>query len=112
MKQPWEAHDSFVSTNAPISHCEILPTIAEAVGADASRFGSTIYQFSENELRERTYWLNILDENYPYLPCYTGDKEGASNVLYGYTYIGDFPKLKERIEDGPTIILPVVNTYF
>lgn len=112
IKEPGETHETSPVTNAPISFKEFLPTIAEAVGADYTEYGQSIYDFSENEQRERTVWLRMFDGAYPVVPCYTGDKNGESNVYYGYTYTGDIEDLLKQTETGPSIIEPVVDSYF
>ena len=112
IKEPGEIHEKSPVTNAPISFKEFLPTIAEAVGADYTEYGQSIHDFAENEQRERTVWLRMFDGAYPVVPCYTGDKNGESNVYYGYTYTGDIEDLLRQTETGPSIVEPVVDSYF
>lgn len=112
MKKAGETHEESPVTNAPISFKEFLPTIAEAVGVDYTEFGQSVHEFDEGELRERTVWLRMYDGNYPLVPCYTGDKNGESNVYYGYTYTGDIDDLLKQTETGPSIIEQVVDSYF
>ncbi|MCM1049371.1 MAG: hypothetical protein NC433_13205 [Clostridiales bacterium] len=112
IKEPGETHDVSPITNAPLSFNEFMPTLAKAAGLDASTYGQTIYDFSQDELRERTIWLRMYDENYPAVECYTGDKAGSENVYYGYTYIGDIEDLLRITEEGPSIIKPMVDSYF
>lgn len=112
MKEAGETHEESPVTNAPISFKEFLPTIAEAVGVDYTEFGQSVHEFDEGELRERTVWLRMYDGNYPLVPCYTGDKNGESNVYYGYTYTGDIDDLLKQTETGPSIIEQVVDSYF
>lgn len=112
IKEPGERHEASPTTNAPVSFREFLPTIAGAAGLDASAYGQTIYDFSENEQRERTVWLRMYDENYPAVPCYTGDKNGSANVYYGYTYTGGIRELLQQTENGPSVIKPMADSYF
>lgn len=112
MKEPGETHEKTPVTNAPISFREFLPTIAGAVGADYTQYGQSVHDFSENEARERTVWLRMYDGEYPVVPCYTGDKNGESNVYYGYTYTGDIEDLLKQTETGPSVVVPVVDSYF
>ncbi len=112
MKEPGESHEESPVTNAPISFREFLPTIAEAVGADDTQFGKSVHDFSADEQRERTVWLRMYDGAYPTVPCYTGDKNGESNVYYGYTYTGDIEDLLKQTEIGPSVVVPVVDSYF
>lgn len=112
MKEPGETHEKTPVTNAPISFNELLPSIAEAVGADYTQYGQSVHDFSEDEKRERTVWLRMYDGAYPTVPCYTGDKNGDSNVYYGYTYTGDIEDLLKQTETGPSVVVPVVDSYF
>lgn len=112
MKQPGESHETTPVNDAPVSFCELLPTLAEAAGADAALFGQTFDAFAPGEQRERTVWLRWNDPAYPTVPCYTGDKDGSSNVYYGYTYTGDIQDLLEQTQEGPSRIAAVADSYF
>lgn len=112
MKEAKEAHEESPVTNAPVSFKEFLPTIAEAAGLDYTQFGQSVHEFAEDEVRERTIWLRMYDGSYPMVPCYTGDKNGESNVYYGYTYTGNIQDLLKQTEAGPSCIVPMVDSYF
>lgn len=56
IKRPGEEHEKSPVNQAPITHCEYLSTIVDAVGADAAEYGSTIYDIPEDVPRERTVW--------------------------------------------------------
>lgn len=112
MKEAKEMHEKSPVTNAPVSFREFLPTIAQAAGLDYTQFGQSVHDFTEDELRERTVWLRMYDGNYPMVPCYTGDKNGESNVYYGYTYMGELDSLLQQLQQGPSRIMPVVDSYF
>lgn len=85
-------------TNAPIELGELLPTIAEAVGADYTEYGKSIHDFQEDELRERSHWIRVLTEDYPNVPNYAEDRIGTSNVYYDFTYTGNYKDLLEQLE--------------
>lgn len=112
MKEPGETHEASPVTDAPVSFLEFLPTIAEAAGGDKSEFGQSVHDFAAGEQRERTVWLRMYDAGFPPVPCYTGDKNGESNVYYGYSYTGDIEALLKQTENGPTKIVPVADSYF
>lgn len=112
IKEPGETHEVSPVTNAPASFKEFLPTIAGAAGLNASAYGQTIYDFAQDEQRERTVWLRVFDADYPTVPCYTGDKDGSANVYYGYTYTGDIEDLLRQTEEGPSVIEPMGDSYF
>lgn len=112
MKEAGESHEESPVKNAPVSFREFIPTIAEAVGVDYTQFGQSVHDFVEDEQRERTVWLRMYDWEYPAVPCYTGDKDGESNVYYGYTYTGDIDDLLEQTKEGPSQIQAIVDSYF
>lgn len=112
IKQAGEHHEESPVNSAPVSHSELLATLAEAMGADDGQFGDSIYDFSPGEERERIFWSRIIDEDYPKVACYTGDKDGVENVYIGYIYTGDLEDLKKKIEEGPDIVVPMVDGYY
>ncbi|MDE6749175.1 MAG: hypothetical protein K2K21_08975 [Lachnospiraceae bacterium] len=112
IKEPGETHDVTPVTDAPVSFNEFLPTIAELAGLDYTKYGESIHDYDEDSIRERTVWIRWYDENYPTVPCYTGDKDGSSNVYYGYTYTGNIEDLLRKIEGTPDLIEEIVDSYF
>ncbi len=112
IKEPGETHEVSPVSNAPVSFNEFLPTIAEAAGLDYSEYGESIHDFLENEKRERTNWIRNKDMNYPMVPCYTGDKDGSANVYYGYTYVGEHEDFLKKVEEGPSMIIKMIDSYF
>ena len=111
MKRPGESHDAVVYNHAPISHCDLLPTLINAMGGDGSIYGEDISDIPDVP-RDRIYWICRFDDRYPYIPIYTGDKEGMANCLYGYFYTGDFDDLKKKLEGEPDAVLPLIDTFF
>lgn len=99
-------------SNAPISHHELMATLAYANEISGYDFGNTIYDFIENEKRERTLYVRNMFEEYPEVPCYTGDKNGSENVYVGYTYVGDENDLRELLWDGYSAVIPMMDAYF
>ncbi|MBQ7782257.1 MAG: alkaline phosphatase family protein [Lachnospiraceae bacterium] len=112
VKQPGESHEESPITSAPIAHTELLPTIAQAAGMNPGEYGQTIYDFGDGEERERTVWVRTFDDAYPSVPCYTGDKEGSSNVYYGYSYVGNLQDLLEQIGSGPAQIMEMKDSHY
>lgn len=112
MKKAGESHEEMPRTNAPISLRELMPTIAKVLGDNTGFYGKAVDEFEENELRERTVWVREFDESYPAVPHYTGGKNGTANVYYAYTYTGDYEKLKERYEEGPSEVIPMTDSFF
>ncbi len=100
VKQPGETHETSPVTNAPISHCDLLPTIAQMAGLDYTKYGNSINDFGQDEQRERTMWVRTDDPNYP------------EQVYYCYTYTGDILALITQIDAGPTEIKEMYEPYF
>lgn len=100
MKQPGETHEASPVTNAPVSHCDLLPTIAQMAGLDYTKYGNSINDFSQDEQRERTIWVRTADSDYP------------EEVYYCYTYTGDILALITQIDAGPTEIKEMYEPYF
>lgn len=112
MKQANETHEKSPVSNAPISWCELLPTVAEYVGVDYSVWGKSVNDFSADEQRERTVWLRWAYEWIPFVPCYTGDRMGNANCFRGYKYTGDNDDFLEAFGKEPAEVLPMTDSFF
>lgn len=112
MKQKDETHDDMIENKAPISHCDLLPTVMEAMGADSAPFGRSITEYDEDESIERIFCAHMSDFDYPIVPFYTGEKEGNLNVEYIYKYTGDLNSAKEKISQGPDEIMTLADSFF
>lgn len=104
IKRPGETHDEMQETNAPVSHREFQSTILLCAGVDKEDLPTqTIYDFEEDEDRERTIYINRHLDRYPKKPKYHGTGYGSHNVWTGYTYTGDSKDLvKEYKRRGPS----------
>lgn len=114
VKGPGETHDTSPLNNAPVSFREFLPTLAEYAGLDYTQYGSgeSIHDYTEEDRRERTYWVRNATADYPFVPCYTGERDGISNIYYGYTYTGDLQDMKRIDWSKPSLAVPMVDSYF
>lgn len=112
IKQPFDSNDEIYTYSAPVTFCELLPTIAQAAGIDSEPIGETIYDYSEGNVRTRTLWIRDYKDDYPNVPCYYGDKVGTANVYIGYTYEGDEQTLLTYLFDKFSQIVPMVDSYF
>ena len=112
IKEPGETHDAMKETNAPVSLKELRSTVAYEVGADPSEWGNSIYDFSEDEKRERTVWVRGGIEGYPFVHHYAEDRMGNANVCQGFTYTGDRYDLYEKWEEGPDVIVPLIDCFW
>ena len=64
IKRSNEEHDSLVTNHAPISHLDFIPTILYYLGEDYSEYGTSIYDWNEDDRRERK--IVIDDKEYIY----------------------------------------------
>lgn len=100
IKQPGETHEASPMTNAPISHCDMLPTVAQMAGVDHAKYGKSIFEFSQDEQRERTMWVRTKEEDYP------------TDAYFCYTYTGDILALITQIDAGPTVIREMYEPFY
>lgn len=100
VKQPGEKHDVSPVTNAPISHCDMLPTVAQMAGIDHAKYGKSIFEFGQDEQRERTMWVRTKAEDYP------------TDAYFCYTYTGDILALITQIDAGPTVIREMYEPFY
>ncbi len=112
IKESGEAHEEMAVTNAPTTLSEFLPTIAKLAGLDYEKYGETIYDYKEDELRERTIWFRAYDKDYPDVPGYADGGKGSSNVHYGFTYTGDRDDFAESFENGKDKIIPMIDSFY
>lgn len=112
IKEPGEQHEEARETNAPISLHELRPTIAQAAGMDASLFGQTIYEFSENEQRQREVWVRDSDTRYTIVQNYAEDRIGYANIYKVYRYTGDYSDLLRQIEQNQYDVVQMVDSFF
>lgn len=113
LKMPGQEYDSMQYNNAPISHCELFPTLAWFINPEiCEKYEmSTIFDFSEDEERIRWHYRHQYDDNYPDVPRFNDEKLNAgSNVFYGWQYTGSRAVIEERMESElPDVILPMVD---
>lgn len=112
IKEPDTRRDVMAETNAPISLRELRPTIAGAAGLDASRFGQTIYDFAQDEQREREVWVRDSDIRYTIVQNYAEDRIGYANIYKVYKYTGDYGDLLEKIEQDQYDVVQMVDSFF
>ena len=112
LKQPGEKHDRMQSNEAPISHEDFLGTLLQLMGCHADGYDfSTIFDFTEDDERERTVMVNSMDKNYPAVPKYGSFSQGTHTSVYYYTYEGNLRDLRKQIKRGPTKIVPLAESF-
>ena len=99
-------------TSAPITLNELVPTIVESLGKDYSEFGSSIHDFNDGELRERTVYIRDFDESKPPVPCYDGLRDGKVNAYRVYTYTGGEAEFVNALYGDDVITIPMIDSYF
>ncbi len=112
IKEPDEHHEQMQMTNAPISLHELAPTIAQITTGESNYLGQTIYDFAEDEQRERTLYIRAFDENYPSVKRYDGKDIAGSNVYRLYTYTGNYDAYLELYWNDIFTTVPLVDSYF
>lgn len=83
IKRPNEHHEKMAINNAPISGDDFQATILDIIDDDYSLCGTSIYDWKENQKRERTTWH--MDKS-------------ASGGLFGYTYYTNGDEIKNKVD--------------
>ena len=104
IKTPGETHDELQTTNAPISFTDLMPTVISLAGGDSSSLGSTIFDFGEDELRERSLFIRMHADDFSDVT--KNVSTSSPNCFFEYTYTGDIEDLREVGENGPTEVVP------
>jgi len=112
IKEAGEHHDQMQITNAPISLHELAPTIAQITTGESKYFGKTIYDFKQDEQRERTLYVRELDDNFPLVKRYDGRDNAGSNCYRLYTYTGNLDNYLDAYWNGIYTTIPIVDSYF
>lgn len=112
LKKANETHTTMQVTNAPISLDELLPTISLFITGDYEYLGKSIYDFSEEEARERTLYMRALDNAYPSVKRYDGASNMGSNVYRLYTYTGNLDDYCYQFDNELYKTIPAKDTYY
>lgn len=112
IKSPGESHSEYVETNAPISFTDMMPTVLYLTGAEYSDFGKTIFEYGEDEQRERTLYVRMYDEALPKVPKRNSSVDSILNCFYKYVYTGDQEDLNAVGENGPTEKVPWTEFFY
>lgn len=100
IKRNHETHEEVQENTAPISLDDFQATILDILGKDYSGYGTSIYDWNEGSLRDRTVYMRVEDDDYP---AVTGS---SFNVYYEYHYTTDREELNRKVEEGPAAVLP------
>lgn len=98
VKEAGKTHEETEITNAPQYHADFLATYLYAAGIyadeDKELYGSTVFDYGENDIRERIWYDHRKDETKP------NPNGAACNVYYAYKYSGDAEDLKNAINNN------------
>ena len=112
IKQPGETHEKMQSSEAPISHDDFPGTLLQLMGCAADDYDfTTIFDFTEDDERERTVMVNTMDKNYPKVPKYGSFSNGTHTAVNYYTYEGNLKDLRKQIKRGPTKTVPLAESF-
>lgn len=86
--------DIMTNNDAPISFSDFQATILELFDLDNGNFGTSIFDWKEEDQRERTVYMRFNDDSKPPV-------DGSSwNSYYGYTYTGNKTDLNAAVSEG------------
>ena len=90
IKEAGETHEEMAVNSAPISHDDFAGTLLALAGGDFSQYGTSIYDWTEDDERKRTCSVVSRDVNmYPVGSSYSDKGLAAHNFWKTYTYTGD-----------------------
>ncbi len=72
IKMAGETHASMITTDAPVSSDDFMPTILDIIGEDYSEYGTSIFDWHDGDKRVRT--MNFLSEEGNPVYTYEGDR--------------------------------------
>lgn len=110
IKEPADSFEKMQVTNAPISpQREHFGTVMSILGVDG--FGTSIFDFSENQVIERTCTYPKLRSDYPLVNKAGTTVEGNYNVVYVVKYEGNRYTLENEY-NSPDDIIPMVDSFW
>ena len=112
IKEANERHEEMKITNAPITLNELVPTIAKITTEESNYLGQTIYDFNEDEMRERTVYMRFYDDSFPNVKRWDGSSISGFNAVQLYTYTGTYLDYWTQYENGIYTTTPIVDSYF
>lgn len=107
-----ETHGEMQVNSAPISHCDLLPTVASAAGISAKFDGKPVFEASEDDNVTRMYMPAVMDPEFPVVDYYQKTKKGTNNAYYKYFYTGGRDVLNTIREREPDEIIPMTDSFY
>lgn len=104
-----ETHEQSPVNDAPVSHCEFLPTLADYAGLDYVNYGSgrSVWDIAPGEERERYFLCRAKSSKYPAVPLYTGERSASFNIFKKFIYHGELTVDRS----APDEIIPMVDSF-
>ena len=109
IKPAGQTGDALTINEAPVTQQEVMPTILSLLGRDYSDYGTTIYDWSEGDEREREirFWRHM--DEYPEA-SFIGDFDQFDVVENGFTRFNVM--CLERFTGGRDELMEVMNDWF
>lgn len=119
IKRPHQTHAQLEVRHAPAAQMDVLPTILDCLGEPYAALGTSVFDLSEEQERERVTSYFEVRKEYP--PAKWIGEHGLGNekvstrfnVLTEYRYIGDREAIRKKIESGVAdAMIPLYETYY
>ena len=107
VKEVGAARDTVKINSAPVSAEEYMPTILKLANMDYEEYGKTIYDYSEDDERERIVYVRKRSGTIK--DIIKGNSSSIYQCLYGYKYTGNKENLRSKDEDKPDVVLPLID---
>lgn len=105
IKEPNAKNNEIVNNNSPVSHEDILSTILRCLSLPYEQYGKSIFDYTEDDIRERSVILLNHRDDYP-------ETNGKYNVMDEYIYTGDDDTGKKTIRKGECVIHPLFDSFY
>lgn len=104
IKLPGQSFGQMEVRHAPVAQADIMPTILACLGEDYADYGTTVFDWGEDDTRTRETWVWRYIEDYPAVPWignidqWDAEENGFEryNVFCVLRYDGDRELLKEK----------------
>ncbi len=113
IKEAGASKSQYTVSKAPIDGMDFLPTVLTNFNIGGKDYGTSIYDFQEDEERKRSVFVRKSVDSITVRTKRANTALGSSfNCLYQYDYIGDKEDLRKRDEEKPDKILPLVDFWW
>lgn len=99
VKRSGETHEQMEVDTAPVSADDFQATILSVIGEDYNEFGTSIFDWNEGEIRNRTVYMIEKNEDYPEVAGL------LFNIYLEYNYLTNKNELVEKVNVGPDRII-------